>query len=69
MVRGNKESFLGHFASKGEFGLLMDVAGCNEVRDGKTVRVISKDTLRQMFEGTLFFDIAAELQQGRQRSP
>ena len=56
----NFEDSTGSLASKAEFGLLLEIAGQDQVIAGKQTRVLTRDTLSRFYDGTLLFDIAGE---------
>jgi peroxygenase len=52
---------VGDVAAKAEFDLLMEIAGQNQTQpDGSTQRVLTKDTMQQFYDGTLFYNLAGE---------
>ena len=56
----NFEDSTGSLASKAEFGLLLEIAGQDQVIADKQTRVLTRDTLSRFYDGTLLFDIAGE---------
>lgn len=63
--RDNKEDSVGSLASRGEFGLLLEIAGETRVTGWgfwgpRTTRVLTRTTLEEFYEGTLFYTIAGE---------
>lgn len=56
----NKETTSGGIASKGEFDLLIKVAGKKENIDGKETKVITKEQMADFYNGSLFYKIAGK---------
>lgn len=56
----NKESTAGGIASKGEFDLLLKIAGEAKNSQGQEVHAISRERMVQFYEGTLFYKLAGE---------
>ncbi|MHB2019816.1 MAG: caleosin family protein [Candidatus Xenobia bacterium] len=54
------EAGLGTLASKGEFDLLMSVAGQEHQTGDKVEKVLTKDRLRQFYTGELWYELAGE---------
>ena len=50
----------GAVASKGEFTLLMGLAGESHQIDGHTEKVLTRDTMQSFYDGTLFYKLAGE---------
>ncbi len=57
MFSRNRTDLLGHFGSRAEFGLLLEVAG--EERDGR--RVLTRERLGHFYNGSLFCTLAEEV--------
>ncbi len=55
-----KTDKVGDFASKGEFSLLMDLAGEPREVDGQPSKVLTRDTLQSFYDGTLFYKLVGE---------
>lgn len=55
-----KTDQVGDFASKGEFSLLMELAGESRTQDGQTTKVLTRDTMLSLYDGTLFYKLAGE---------
>ena len=52
---------VGDVAAKAEFDLLMEIAGQNQAQpDGSNQRVLTKDTMQQFYDGSLFYKLAGE---------
>lgn len=60
MLDDQKEGFVGHQASKLEFGLLMDIAGEDRDINGKATRVLTREVFEKLYDGSLFHAIAAK---------
>ena len=56
----NRESTVGSFASKAEFGLLMEIAGEEAIVDGRRVNTLSQERLAEFYDGSLFYKVAGE---------
>lgn len=57
MFSRNRTDVLGHFGSRAEFGLLLEIAG--EERDGR--RVLTRERLGHFYNGSLFYTLAEEV--------
>jgi len=60
MRTANKTDSAGSLASKAEFDLLLEIAGEDRQVNGQTVRVLTRDTMTALYDGTLFYRIAGE---------
>lgn len=60
MIAANRTDRAGNVAAKGEFGLLMTLAGTDREHDGKTERVITRETMERLYDGSLFYRLAGE---------
>lgn len=56
----NKETTSGGIASKGEFDLLIKVAGKETKINGQETKVISKEQMMDFYNGSLFYKIAGK---------
>lgn len=56
----NKETTAGGIASKGEFDLLIKVAGTDAKIDNKATKTISKERMLEFYNGTLFYKLAGK---------
>ncbi|MCM2256017.1 MAG: caleosin family protein [Vicinamibacteria bacterium] len=59
-----RTDWLGHLASRAEFGLLLELAG--QLRDGR--KVLTRERLLSFYDGSLFGVVADELAAGRDRA-
>jgi peroxygenase len=62
MIAANKQDTAGSLASKAEFGLLIKLAADTSEGEAKTP-AISRERLRSVYTGTIFYDVAAEREQ------
>lgn len=60
-----RTDWLGHLASRAEFGLLLELTG--QFRDGR--KVLTRERLLSFYDGSLFAKVADELASGRDRAP
>lgn len=60
MLTSNRTDGASAVASKGEFGLLLDVAGEDRVIDGHVTRVLTRETMAALYDGSLFYRISGE---------
>lgn len=56
----NKETTSGGIASKGEFDLLIKVAGTDAKVDNKATKTISKERMLEFYNGNLFYKLAGK---------
>lgn len=60
MIAANRTDAAGNLASKAEFSLLMTLAGTDRVRDGQTERVLTRENMVALYDGSLFYRVAGE---------
>ncbi len=62
MQNERAKTTFGKIATRGEFGLLMTLAKDGSVvgKDGKKVDTLSRERLQSFYEGTLFYELAAQ---------
>lgn len=57
---GQYETTSGFIASKAEFGVLFQVASEPREIDGQLQSVVTEESLRSLYDGTLFYELAGE---------
>ena len=62
MQNERAKTTFGKIATRGEFGLLMTLAkdGTAKGKDGKPVDTLSRERLQSFYDGTLFYELAAQ---------
>jgi peroxygenase len=60
MRAANKTDAAGAIGSKAEFNLLLDLAGQQRLVDGQPTRVLTRETMQDLYNGTLFYRLAGE---------
>ena len=56
----NKETFASSIGSKAEFDLLIEIAGEEQIIQGKKTKVLTQQTMTDFYDGNLFYRIAGE---------
>ncbi len=66
MLKANYQTSFGHSASKGEFDFLMRIASKEENIHGKSVSAVTYQTMLDMYEGRLLYQVAEKIAQQKQ---
>ena len=61
MLEANAETYFGHSASRGEFAFLMRLGSENKKINGKATPVVTYETMVEMYEGRLLYQVAKNL--------